>query len=461
MATENRAKFIIDLVGNVSQRARNFGSSIRQLGADGSMSMRLLSRSVSGANGILDKFDNKLVGFATGGGLVMAGKRVGEQSQLLTELGTRYNLTEDQVNSFNQAVWQTAGNRKTTYTDLITATEKFLERTNDVDGSIQQMDNIALAMKGIGLNAQDAGDLVSAFYTSGTKDVKAMTQALDGLSSVSLIGTGNLSDQVQSVPGIIKNTSWKKPEDIAQIVGMQRLANSQFNDPSQAASATSDFFDSIKNKDNQKILRRNGVEVYKDRKQGIYKPPADLALEIGKAAKQKEHNFKDIFNGNALQMMMGLADKDKQQQLNGLMNPTNVKDGFTDEKASKNIQTLNSAITSLTNAGEKFAQLKLAKPVQDLADAINGLSPEELDKYTGILEKATYAIGAAVAARYAYRAGKWGKDLLMGPGKKGAGGGELGGDGSVVPVYVTNWEDGNSNKDSETSSGDKSNKGGW
>ncbi|EKN3738788.1 MULTISPECIES: hypothetical protein [Yersinia] len=460
MATENRAKFIIDLVGNVSQRARNFGSSIRQLGADGSMSMRLLSRSVSGANGILDKFDNKLVGFATGGGLVMAGKRVGEQSQLLTELGTRYNLTEDQVNSFNQAVWQTAGNRKTTYTDLITATEKFLERTNDVDGSIQQMDNIALAMKGIGLNAQDAGDLVSAFYTSGTKDVKAMTQALDGLSSVSLIGTGNLSDQVQSVPGIIKNTSWKKPEDIAQIVGMQRLANSQFNDPSQAASATSDFFDSIKNKDNQKILRRNGVEVYKDRKQGIYKPPADLALEIGKAAKQKEHNFKDIFNGNALQMMMGLADKDKQQQLNGLMNPTNVKDGFTDEKASKNIQTLNSAITSLTNAGEKFAQLKLAKPVQDLADAINGLSPEELDKYTGILEKATYAIGAAVAARYAYRAGKWGKDLLMGPGKKGAGGGELGGDGSVVPVYVTNWEDGNSNKDSETSSGDKSNKGG-
>ncbi|MFB9086072.1 hypothetical protein ACFFW8_11650 [Erwinia tracheiphila] len=56
MATENRAKFIIDLVGNVSQRARNFGSSIRQLGRDGSLSMRLLSRSVSGANGILDKF---------------------------------------------------------------------------------------------------------------------------------------------------------------------------------------------------------------------------------------------------------------------------------------------------------------------------------------------------------------------------------------------------------------------
>lgn len=444
MATENRAKFIIDLVGNVSQRARNFGSSIRQLGADGSMSMRLLSRSVSGANGILDKFDNKLVGFATGGGLVMAGKRVGEQSQLLTELGTRYNLTADQVNSFNQAVWQTAGNRKTPYTDLITATEKFLERTNDVDGSIQQMDNIALAMKGIGLNAQDAGDLVSAFWTSGTKDVTAMTKALDGLSSVSLIGTGNLSDQVQSVPGIIKNTSWKKPEDIAQIVGMQRLANSQFNDPSQATGATDGFYEGIKNKESQRILKINGIDVFANRKKKIFKSPAELMQEIGIKAKGKEDNFKTVFNnGDTVKLAVALAEKENQQKLKELSNPANVKDGFTDEKAAKNIQTLNSALTSLTNAGDKFAQLKLAKPVQELADAINSLSPEELDKYTGILEKATYAIGAAVAARYTYRAGKWGKELLMGPGKKGGGGGELGGDGSVVPVYVTNWEDGN------------------
>ncbi|HIE3655330.1 TPA: hypothetical protein ACXLW8_001654 [Yersinia enterocolitica] len=444
MATENRAKFIIDLVGNVSQRARNFGHSIRQLGADGSMSMRLLSRSVSGANGILDKFDNKLVGFATGGGLVMAGKRVGEQSQLLTELGTRYNLTADQVNSFNQEVWQTAGNRKTPYTDLITATEKFLERTNDVDGSIQQMDNIALAMKGIGLNAQDAGDLVSAFWTSGTKDVKAMTKALDGLSSVSLIGTGNLSDQVQSVPGIIKNTSWKKPEDIAQIVGMQRLANSQFNDPSQAAGATDGFYEGIKNKESQRILKINGIDVFENRKKKIFKSPAELMREIGIKAKGKENNFKTVFNnGDTVKLAVALAEKENQQKLKELSNPANVKEGFTDEKAAKNIQTLNSALTSLTNAGDKFAQLKLAKPVQELADAINSLSPEELDKYTGILEKATYAIGAAVAARYTYRAGKWGKDLLMGPGKKGGGGGELGGDGSVVPVYVTNWEDGN------------------
>ncbi|AXF78666.1 hypothetical protein [Erwinia tracheiphila] len=304
------------------------------------------------------------------------------------------------------------------------------------------MDNIALAMKGIGLSAEDAGDLVSAFWLSGTRDARAMTRALDGLSSVSLTGTGNLSEQVKSVPGMIKSTSWKTPEDIAQIVGMQRLANEQFTDPSQAASAVNDFFESVKNKDNQKILRRNHVEVYKDRKRGIYKSAPELALEIGKAAKQKEHNFRDIFNGNALQMMMGFTSKDKQQQLKSLINPANVKDGFTDEKATRNIQTLNSALTSLANAGDKFAQLKLAKPVQDLADAINDLSAEELDKYTGILEKVTWAIGAAVAARYTWRAGKWGKDLLMGPGKKGAGRVNWGADGSVVPVYVTNWQDG-------------------
>ncbi|MFB9087679.1 hypothetical protein ACFFW8_25235 [Erwinia tracheiphila] len=243
MATENRAKFIIDLVGNVSQRARNFGSSIRQLGRDGSLSMRLLSRSVSGANGILDKFDNRLVGFATGGGLVMAGKRVGEQSQLLTELGTRYNLTADQVNAFNQAVWQNAGNRKTNYTDLINATGKFLERTNDLDGAVTQMDNIALAMKGIGLSAEDAGDLVSAFWLSGTRDARAMTRALDGLSSVSLTGTGNLSEQVKSVPGMIKKHLMEKRLRISRRLWVCRgWPMNSFTDPSQAASAVNDFF---------------------------------------------------------------------------------------------------------------------------------------------------------------------------------------------------------------------------
>ncbi|KKF37707.1 hypothetical protein, partial [Erwinia tracheiphila] len=89
-------------------------------------------------------------------------------------------LTADQVNAFNQAVWQNAGNRKTNYTDLINATGKFLERTNDLDGAVTQMDNIALAMKGIGLSAEDAGDLVSAFWLSGTRDARAMTRALDG-----------------------------------------------------------------------------------------------------------------------------------------------------------------------------------------------------------------------------------------------------------------------------------------
>ena len=103
-------------------------------------------------------------------------------------------------------------------------------------------------------------------------------------------------------------------------------------------------------------------------------------------------------------------------------------------------------MTSLVNAGERFAQLKLAKPVQELADAINDLSPEELDKYAETIEKAAYAIGAAVAARYAWRGGNKILNFVKG-GKGGPGAGAAGGDAglgdgsSVVPVYVTNWRD--------------------
>ncbi|WP_145475697.1 hypothetical protein [Yersinia similis] len=452
MAAENRAKFIIDLVGNVSQRARSFGQGLRRLGADGSTSMRLLSRSVSGVNGILDKFDNKLIGFATGGGLVMAGKRVGEQSQLLTELGTRYNLTADKVNKLNKAVWSTASIRKIPYSELLTSADKFMELTNDADATVAHLDNMAISMKSFGLTATDASELVNAFYSSGTKDVKEMTKALDGLSTVSLIGTGNLSEQIKSVGSIVKNTSWKKPEDVSQIVGMQRLSSSVFNDPSQATGATDGFYEGIKNKESQRILKINGIDVFTDRKNKVYKSPADLMHEIGAKAKGKEDNFSTVFNnGDTVKLAVELAKAENKQKLKELSNPANIKDGFTDEKASKNIQTLNSAITSLTNAGEKFAQLKLAKPVQDLADAINGLSPEELDKYAGVLEKTAKGIGAVVAARYAYRFVKWGKNLMggsapgTGAGGAGGAGGGLGGAGSVVPVYVTNWQGGPGN----------------
>ena len=68
MATQNKTQFTVDLVGNVTSRARQFGDSIRRFGADGSRSMKLFTSTVNGANGILDKFDNKLVGFVTGGG---------------------------------------------------------------------------------------------------------------------------------------------------------------------------------------------------------------------------------------------------------------------------------------------------------------------------------------------------------------------------------------------------------
>lgn len=89
MTAQNKASFIVDLAGNVAQKAKSFGSAIESMGKSGSRSMKLLSSAMSTSNKILDKFDNKLVGFATGGGLVMAAKKVGDWQQQLTELGSR------------------------------------------------------------------------------------------------------------------------------------------------------------------------------------------------------------------------------------------------------------------------------------------------------------------------------------------------------------------------------------
>lgn len=445
MAAENRTKFIVDLVGNVTQRARQFGASFRSLGAEGSRSMRLFSGAVTGANSILDKFDNKLVGFVTGGGLAMATKRVAEHQQAMVELGTQYNLTADQMNTLDAQITRVAGNRKLSSSELMQAANAFLLQTNNYDATIAQLDNIASLITGVGTQSEVAGAKLGAMFNSGYKSPEEIRRWLDGVITLSQVGTGDIKTQLDALPSMGKSTPWKSLEDQMQMMALMRIANQEFDDPAQASAAVQGFFDAVSTKDGEKLLKsRGGVNTRG--KDGQLKSPADLLAEIVKAGYGKEKNLSQAFSGDTLKLVMAFADPKKQTQLRDAANPANIRDGFLDEKATQNVQTFNGAMTSLVNAGERFAQLKLAKPVQELADAINDLSPEELDKYAETIEKAAYAIGAAVAARYAWRGGKKIFNFVQG-GKGGPGAGAAGGDAglgdgsSVVPVYVTNWRD--------------------
>lgn len=445
MATQNKTQFIVDLVGNVTSRARQFGDSIRRFGADGSRSMKLFTSTVNGANGILDKFDNKLVGFVTGGGLAMAGKKVADHQQVMTELGTQYNLTADQVNELDAAISKVAAHRRLSSGDLTVATNAFLNQTNDFDAAISQLDNIALTIKGIGIEANTAGSKIGDMFNIGYNSPEKVRKWLDGIATSTQFGTGNITEHFTALPDMGKNSAWKSQQDQMQMLAIMRLANQEFDDPAQAASATKGFFEIFTNKEKQKILKQKGGISVKD-KNGKLKSPADLLKEINAAAYNKERNLKDVFDGDTLKLAMIFTDPKKQNLLESKSNPANIQDGLMDEKATQNVQTFNGALVSLTNAGERFAQLKLAKPIQDLADAINDLTPEELDKYAERIEKAAMAIGAVIAARYAWRGGKKIYDFAQGfrttGGSGGNGNGGLGGaSGDVVPVYVTNWKE--------------------
>ncbi len=445
MAASNRTQFIVELVGNVTSRARQFGDSIRRFGADGSRSMKLFTSTVNGANGILDKFDNKLVGFVTGGGLAMAGKKVADHQQVMTELGTQYNLTADQVNELDAAISKVAAHRRLSSGDLTVATNAFLNQTNDFDAAISQLDNIALTIKGIGIEANTAGSKIGDMFNIGYNSPEKVRKWLDGIATSTQFGTGNITEHFTALPDMGKNSAWKSQQDQMQMLAIMRLANQEFDDPSKSAAATQGFFDIIRDKDKQKALKMYGGISVKDKK-GNFKSPTDLLTEINAAAYNKENNLSKVFDGDTLKLMMAFTDPKKKDLLKEKSSPLNIQSGLMDEKATQNVQTFNGALVSLTNAGERFAQLKLAKPIQDLADAINDLTPEELDKYAERIEKAAMAIGAVVAARYAFRGGKKIYNFAQGFRTTGGSGGNsdggLGGaSGDVVPVYVTNWKE--------------------
>lgn len=438
MTAENKANFIVNLAGNVAQKAKSFGSAISAMGKSGSRSMKLLSASMSASNKVLDKFDNKLVGFATGGGLVMAAKRVGDWQQQLTELGTRYNLTAEQSDDFLNTVYATGTAYKMPYSDVITALDKMIERTNDVSGSISNIDNIAKAIKGLGLNADEAGSHVAQLMNKGFTP-EAVNNLLNGVASASKIGTGNIKEQLAGVIELTKNTQWQSPEQLMQMLTIQRLSDAQLGNSTDATAAMQSFGKSIKDKQAQRILRDNGINVYTDKRKTQFKDPAQLLLEIGNRAKFKDHNLGTIFDENLIKTTKAFASSEQQQKLLG---GVKIEDGLLEQKTSKNINTFNGALTSLTNAGERWAQLKLAKPIQELADAINSLTPEQLDEYTSKLETGAKVIGGAIAARYAYRGYKGVKNMLGGgKGKLGNAADSAISSAGATPVYVTNWDE--------------------
>ncbi|GKX57611.1 hypothetical protein SOASR030_37230 [Leminorella grimontii] len=437
MSSQNRARFIVDLTGNVAQQARRFGASIRSLGADGSRSMRVFRGAMGLANGALDKFDNRLTGLVTGGGMMMLAKNVGNTQQQLTEVSTRYNMVADQAAAFDSALWKNAADYKMVQGELLSAANIFLEKTNSPDAAIAHMDKIAAAIKGIGLSSEASGQLVASMWNDGIRSSEEMMKVLDGVASLSVVGTGNINEQVNGILSLTKGTSWNRSGEMLELLKMQRLGSSEFGSDAQVTAALQQVYAATKDREKLRTMERNGVKVWKDKSKGELVSPNELMLSIGERSKYKERNLKTIFDGDTLKFAKSFADPEKQAQLKA---PVDTIDGLVNEKATRNVQTFNGALQSLMTAGERWANLKLARPLQEFADAINALSPEELQSYAKTLTVTAGAIAGAVVARKGYRLGKAGYDFLKGP--KGGGGGAIGGLGGALgaqPVFVTNW----------------------
>lgn len=416
MTAENKANFVVNLTGNVAQKAKSFGSAISQMGKSGSRSMGLMSSAMSTSTKVLDGFCNKFVGFAAGGGVVAAVKSVSDWQQQLTELGTRYNLTAEQSDDFLNTVYATGAAYKMPYSDVITALDKMLERTNDVSGSISNVDNIAKAIKGLGLNADEAGAHVAQLMNKGfTSD--NINKLFNGVASASKIGTGDIKEQLAGMIELTKDTQWQSPEQLMQMLAIQRLSDSYLGNSADAAAAMQSFGKSIKDKQVQRVLRDNGINVYSDKDKTQFKDPVQLLLEIGNRAKFKDHNLKTVFPENLIKTTKAFADSEQQQKLLG---GVKIEDGLLEEKTSKNTNTFNGALTSLTNASVKWAQQKLSEPLQDAADAINSLtsltsSQSGKSGGFGIVTDAFEAVEAAVTpANYLLNHYKDIKNMLRG-----------------------------------------------
>ncbi|EKQ3863124.1 phage tail protein, partial [Escherichia coli] len=101
MATGNRlsTEIMINLAGNLTAKARQYGANMSQFARNHQKAMRLVKATTEAAGRGLDTLDNRYTAMIAGLGSSLTIKQVADFDAQMRRMGTNAKLNADQVNT--------------------------------------------------------------------------------------------------------------------------------------------------------------------------------------------------------------------------------------------------------------------------------------------------------------------------------------------------------------------------
>jgi hypothetical protein len=439
-----RTSIILDLSGNLQQRARQLTGSLSQLGRTGSASMRLFGQGVAAAGRGLDRLGNRYTALLTGAAGIGAVRQVGNLEQRFTRLGIQANRSAEEMDALKKQIFQTAKapDIRIDPGQITSAIEEIIEKTGDLDFAKANIRNIGLALQATGADGQAIGGILAEFQKMKLGAEQAF-EALDILTVQGKEGAFTLQNLAALGPRVVTAYTSMGRTGVAALREMGaalQVIRQGTGSSEMAATAFEAVLRTLSDADKVKSLQKGGIRIFEPGSTTVMRSLPKIMEEIIQKTRGSKLALSKVFDAEAIRAFNAAAGEfQRTGKIESLQRFNKIQaDGSTITRDSaRAAKDFNAALTNLYTVWQQFADNQLAKPIKDLTDYMDGLKPGTVERWLEIGKAVALIGGGAIVARKVIGGGM---GLYRAFGKKGAGAGVpgMGGMAGVVPVYVVN-----------------------
>lgn len=447
MTNRLSTEILINLAGNLTAKARQYGANMSEFASRNQKAMSVVKAASESAGRGLDMLSNRyttmIAGLASGAAL----KEFAKTDRQLTGLGIAAGKTRNEMRNIFAGIQDTAIKFRVDDSEVLAALENVNKTTGDLDFGIQNKDMIAASIAASGSDGQAIGGLFATFQKFQTKNAQENLQAMDIANNLGKEGAFELKDAAEKATRALSMyaaAGGKGVEGIKQGLVVLNSARDATGDRDTAATATENLIRDLQlPKVVDTLKQKAGINVYD--KDGKMRSLSVLLAEVAKSSGSKgaqEQNKRLLeagFNQDSILLISSVTSGKGAENLKRYQSVVGDGTGIMKD-AEYAAKDFTSALTSLSVTWKKFSNSNLAGPVQELADAINSVDQKTVQNWLEIGKKIAIATTGVIAARKAFKIGKGAWDFLQ-PEKGGKGipkgVSDVFGSG-VMPVYVVN-----------------------
>ncbi|WP_333501848.1 phage tail tape measure protein [Kluyvera genomosp. 2] len=465
MASRLTTEILINLAGNLTAKARQYGANMSEFARRNERAMSVVKATTAAAGRGLDALGNRYTGMIAGfaGGAML--REFAQTDRRITRMGLAAEKTRAEMAQMFGGMQDAAIKFKVDDSEVIGAVEKIGTVTGDIDFGFKNKNNLAASIAASGGSGESIGGLFAQFPKYQLMSEKQTLEAMDTLNKLGKEGAFELKDIAEKGVRALSMYSAAGGKGVAGIKDVGVALESAIDvtgDRDTAATAVENLIRDLQVPKVVKTLKHNGINVFD--KEGQMRSLPVLLQEISKRSGSKgaeQQNARLLgagFNQDSILLISSVTSGKGAENLKRYQSVVADGQGILDDAAYA-AQDFTSAIQSLSTTWEKFANSNLAKPVQELADALNAVDQETVQNWLEIGKNITIAVGGIIAARKAFQLGKGVVDMFSTGAGKGIpkGVADVFGSG-VMPVYVVNMGKGGMGNDNGPELPDSQNK---